>query len=114
MASSQATIESYDAVEFTVARGVTVRGRCLTISQAIRMMRLFDQVRAGVQTAPGEPTLQDILLEEFITATDLGDARISPVEVFQEVLPHFLSLSGIQGPSPETTPDPSSSMAGMT
>jgi hypothetical protein len=115
--SNNATKESYagvDAVEFTTARGVAVRGRCITIAEAMRFMALLDRV------AEGDGAARVTLLSEFVEAAALGDQRITAAEIFKEVLPHFLSLGGAPAsPSPKGTPEnpsPSSSSTtgGMT
>jgi hypothetical protein len=101
MSSNAAVYEAFggtDAVEVTItrqdARGapIVVRGRCLTIAQAIRFMRLTELIEAG------SPSAIEKLLDEFTEAAGLKDARVSPVEILQEVLPGFLSLRGIQPP----------------
>lgn len=88
MGSSQATFESYDLVEVQLARGATISGRCLTISEATRFLRLQQFARQG------SPTAIEKILEEFPAAVGIADQRFTPIELLQEVLPAFLSHSG--------------------
>ena len=113
--SKQATMESFggpDAVECTIARGVTVRGRALTIGEAFRMLKLSDDLQAARDAGADPGPAYLTLLREFVEVAGIQDARVTFTEISEEVLPHFLYRGAESTPSPSS--GPSSNTVGTT
>ncbi len=99
--SDQATLQAYGGqqVEVTIARGVTVRGPCLTLKQAFRIIELDREVAAQKDGAFRK------MIEEFVEATGIGDERITFTEIYDEVIPGFLAGTGLGNPTPSAPGD---------
>ena len=114
MGSNVATWESYGDVEVVLElsgdSGIRLRAPALKYKDALRMMRLRDLALQG------SPSAVEEISDEFPKLVGLEDAPVTPMEMFLEVFPAFLSRHGTRRtiPTSPTSPTPSSSIMGST